>query len=266
MASYATPARAEAGGCGGRAEAIVQQAYAKAQKSADGKQFVLDGHVTIDLPAPQQDSPFRVICKAWPAQDDLLLVAIPLMDRSQSSDGQHVGDLELLALDGKTLQVRQRLLHHGLLRGDAVAIRGLDFDTGPYRLAAGVLAFGLSIDYGTNSVATPFGQTDLRLYTVAHGGLRPVVDGIAITHELGEWDGNCAGESHAIKRVLSMNRTIRNGYHGISVAEQEEADKPSLDKRGECQPHPGKKVRRSYRLTYDGTRYRVPASFKPMPD
>ena len=76
---------------------------------------------------------------------------MPLIDSAQSIDGQHIGDVELLVVDRKSLQVRQRLLQPGLMDDDAIAIRGIEFDTGRYGLAPGVTAFGLRIEMANHA-------------------------------------------------------------------------------------------------------------------
>ena len=116
-AASLSPARAAAGDCGDVA-AMVQQAYPKARKSADGASFTLEPHTSIALTHADGDTPFGLVCKVWPAHDDLLLVAVPLIDSSQPSDYAHVGDIELLIVDRNSLQVRQRLLQPGLMTDD----------------------------------------------------------------------------------------------------------------------------------------------------
>jgi len=247
----------------GDAAALLRQAYPKVQKSADGRSFTLEPHTSIPLAVPQDGMP-GLICKVWPAHDDLLLVAVPLIDSVQSVDGQHVGDIELLVVDRKTLQVRQRLLQPRLMNDDAVAIRGIEFDTGRYRLAPGVTAFGLRIDMANHSQPNPFNETDLRLYAIASNTLRAVLDGIAVAGHGGEGDTNCAGSFHSSQVSLAMSPTIHRGYHDIIAVERQDTDEPLPDKDGECQSHPGKSVSRTYRLRYDGSRYPVPAEIKAI--
>ena len=247
----------------GDAAALLRQAYPKVQKSADGRSFTLEPHTSIPLAVPQDGLP-GLICKVWPAHDDLLLVAVPLIDSVQSVDGQHVGDIELLVVDRKTLQVRQRLLQPRLMNDDAVAIRGIEFDTGRYRLAPGVTAFGLRIDMANHSQPNPFNETDLRLYAIAGNTLRAVLDGIAVAGHGGEGDTNCAGSFHSSQVSLAMSPRIHRGYHDIIAVERKDTDEPLPDKDGECQSHPGKSVSRTYRLRYDGHRYPVPAELKAM--
>ncbi|BAV45690.1 hypothetical protein MesoLj113a_42230 [Mesorhizobium sp. 113-1-2] len=257
-----SPALASADDCGDAA-ALLRQAYPTVQKSADGRSFTLEPHTSIPLAVPQDGMP-GLVCKVWPAHDDLLLVAVPLIDSVQSVDGQHVGDIELLVVDRKTLQPRQRLLQPRLMNDDAVAIRGIEFDTARYGLAPGVTAFGLRIDMANHSQPNPFNETDLRLYALAGNALQGVLDGLAVAGFGGEGDTNCAGSFHSSQVSLAMSPTIHRGYHDIIVVERKDTDEPAPDKDGECQSHPGKSVSRTYWLRYDGSRYPVPAALKAM--
>ena len=256
------PAQASADDCGDAA-ALLRQAYPKIQKSADGRSFTLEPHTSIPLAVPQDGMP-GLVCKVWPAHDDLLLVAVPLIDSVQSADGQHVGDIELLVVDRKTLQVRQRLLQPRLMNDDAVAIRGIEFDTARYGLAPGVTAFGLRIDMANHSQPNPFNETDLRLYAISGNALQAVLDGLAVAGHGGEGDTSCAGSFHSSQVSLAMSPRIHRGYHDIIAVERKDTDEPLPDKDGECQSHPGKSVSRTYRLRYDGHRYPVPAELKAM--
>ncbi|MER8520561.1 hypothetical protein NKI48_04725 [Mesorhizobium sp. M0644] len=257
-----SPAKAAAGDCGDAA-ALVQQAYPKARKSADGTSFTLEPHTSIASTLPESDAPFGLACKIWPAHDDLLLVAVPLID-SANGDDLHVGDIELLVVDRNTLRVRQRLLQPGLMTDDAIAIRKVEFDTGRYAMAPEVTAFGLRIEMANHSQANPFTETDLRLYALAGGALRVVLDGLVVAGTGGEGDASCAGSFHSSQVRLTMSPARHHGYHDIIAVERTDTDNPSPDQNGECQSHPGKPVKRTYRMRYDGSRYAVPAALKVM--
>ncbi|MER9181827.1 hypothetical protein [Mesorhizobium sp. M0767] len=257
-----SPAKAAAGDCGDAA-ALVQQAYPKARKSADGTSFTLEPHTSIASTLPESDAPFGLACKIWPAHDDLLLVAVPLIDRANGDD-LHVGDIELLVVDRNTLRVRQRLLQPGLMTDDAIAIRKVEFDTGRYAMAPEVTAFGLRIEMANHSQANPFTETDLRLYALAGGALRVVLDGLVVAGTGGEGDASCAGSFHSSQVRLTMSPARHHGYHDIIAVERTDTDNPSPDQNGECQSHPGKPVKRTYRMRYDGSRYAVPAALKVM--
>jgi hypothetical protein len=261
-AASLSPAWAVADDCGDAA-ALVQQAYPKARKNADGTSFTLEPHTSIALTFAYGDPP-GLVCKIWPAHDDLLLVAVPLMDGSQPSDYAHAGDIELLIVDRKSRQVRQRLLQPGLMNDDAIAIRKVELDTGRYALAPDVTAFGLRIEMANNSLPNPFTETDLRLYAVDVDSLRMVLDGLVVAGNGGEGDTNCAGSFHTSRVSLAMSPAKHHGYHDITVVEQMDTDNPLPDKDGECQSHPGKSVSQTYRLRYDGSRYTAPAGLKAL--
>jgi len=258
-----SPSRAAADDCGDAA-ALVQLAYPKAQKSADERSFTLEPHTSITLTLREGDNSFGLVCKVWPAHDNLLLVAVPLIDSAKSSDGEHVGDIELLVVDMNSLRVRQRLLQPGLMNDDAIYIREIEFDTGRYRLAPDVSAFGLRIEMASDSRPNPFRETDLRLYALTGDALRLVLDGLVVDSYGGEGDASCAGSFHSSKASLSMGSASHQGYRDITVRERRDMDEPALDEKGECQPHPGKPVNRTYRLRYDGSRYPVPAALKAL--
>ncbi|MER9890696.1 hypothetical protein NKJ40_01115 [Mesorhizobium sp. M0119] len=257
-----SPARAAAGDCGDAA-ALVQQAYPKARKSADGISFTLEPHTNIASTLPESAAPFGLVCKIWPAHDDLLLVAVPLID-SANRDHLHVGDIELLVVDRKSLRVRQRLLQPGLMTDDMIVIEKVEFDTGRYALAPDVSAFGLRIEMAHHSLTAPFTETDLRLYALAGDTLRVVLDGLVVAGSGGDSDGSCAESFHSSQVSLAMSPASHHGYHDIAAVERTDTDNPSPDQDGECQSHPGKPVKRTYRLRYDGNRYPVPAALKVM--
>ncbi|MER9791283.1 hypothetical protein [Mesorhizobium sp. M0213] len=255
-----SPARAATGDCGDAA-ALVQQAYPKARKSADGTSFTLEPHTSITSTLPESEAPFGLVCKIWPAHDDLLLVAVPLIDTA-NADHLHVGDIELLVVDRKSLRVRQRLLQPGLMTDDAIVIEKVEFDTGRYALAPSVTAFGLRIEMAHHSLTAPFTETDLRLYGLVRGELHVVLDGLVVAGSGGDSDASCAGSFHSSQVSLAMSPASHQGYHDITAVERTNTDNPSPDRNGECQSHPGKPVKRTYRLRYDGSRYAVPAALK----
>ncbi|MCP9232996.1 hypothetical protein NMG46_22550 [Mesorhizobium sp. LMG 17147] len=257
-----SPALATAGDCGDAA-ALVQQAYPKAQKSADGTSFTLEPHTSITSTLPESDAPFGLACKIWPAHNELLLVAVPLIDTA-NADHLHVGDIELLVVDRNTLRVRQRLLQPGLMTDDAIVIEKVEFDTGLYALAPEVTAFGLRIELAHHSLTAPFTETDLRLYALVRGELHVVLDGLVVAGSGGDSDGSCAGSFHSSQVSLAISPASHHGYHDITAVERSNTDDPSPDQNGECQSHPSKPVKRTYRMRYDGSRYPVPAALKLM--
>jgi hypothetical protein len=248
----------------GDVDTLLRQAYPAATRSPDGASFTLEPHIRISAGAIEDGSPFGLTCKAWPAHDDLLLVAVPLIDSARSTDDGHFGDIEILVVGRKDLRVRQRLPQPGLLNDDAIVIRKIEFDTARYRLSPDVTAFGLRISMANQSQPNPFSETDLRLYALVAGTLRVVLDGLVVSGSGGEGDANCAGSFHSSEVSLSMGSASLHGYSDITAVERTDTDNPALDTAGECQSHPGKPVSNTYRLRYDGGQYPVPETLKAL--
>ncbi|MET2828409.1 hypothetical protein [Mesorhizobium shangrilense] len=248
----------------GDTDTLLRQAYPAAIRSPDGASFTLEPHTRISVGAIEDSSPFGLTCKPWPAHDDLLLVAVPLIDSARSTDDGHFGDIEILVVGRKDLGVRQRLLQPGLLNDDAIAIRKIEFDTARYRLSPDVTAFGLRISMANQSQPNPFSETDLRLYALVASTLRVVLDGIVVSGAGGEGDTNCAGSFHSSAVSLSMGSASLHGFSDIAAVEQTDTDNPAPDATGECQSHPGKTVSKTYRLRYDGGQYPVPEPLKAL--
>ena len=257
------PAFADTQGCGDDAKALLSRAYPTAQPSSNGRQLLLDGHVSIDLSPNSFNSPHGVVCKIWPAQPDLMLVAVPLIDTKQSGDGQNFGDLDLLVVDAKSGEVSQRLRQPRLMEDDAVAIDQIEFDTAAYRLRPDVLAFGLRIDMRNGSQIVQYSETTLRLYAIIGGELRAVLDGIVVSMERGENEGGCTVEDESNAVTLSMDEAVRNGFRGIIATQRHSVDRSRPDKNGECITKPGRKSSRVFSLSYDGKHYAAPKALKP---
>jgi len=257
------PAFADTQGCSDDAKALMSRAYPTAQPSTNGRQLLLDGHISIDLSPNSFDSPHGVSCKIWPAQPNLMLVAVPLIDTKQSGNGRNFGDIDLLVVDAKTGEIRQRLRQPRLMEDDAVAISQIEFDTAAYRLRSDMLAFGLRIDMRNGSQIVQYSETTLRLYAVIDGELRAILDGIVVSMERGENEGGCTVEDENSAVTLSMDDAIRNGFHGMIATQRRFVDRSRPDKDGECITKHGRKSSRVFSLSYDGKQYSLPLALKP---
>jgi hypothetical protein len=253
---------AASGGCGIDAQAIIRQAYPTAKATDKGTYTVSNATITLPAGDDIDSDPHALTCRNWPAHPGSTLVAVPLM--TKAVDGENEGDLELLVIDSASQKVQQRLKLPGRMADDAVQIRRVALDTAHYQLAPGQTAFGLRLSLEGSSRVDPFGEVDLWLYTVDHGKLVPVVDGIVTDRSGGEWDGNCAGDFDGARRTLAMDRATQNGYADIVVTETASSSTSTVDKDGQCneKDHPVKK--RDYRLSYDGKSYPVPKDLKPL--
>jgi hypothetical protein len=247
--------------CGNKAAAIVRQAYPEAKASADGFS-VGAARITLPTADASDDDAHALICHAWPAYPERLLVAVPLM--TKIDDDGNEGDLDLLVIDRNSLKVESRLRLHARMNDDAVRIADIQFDTARYRLTPNQSAFGLRISLEGSSRPDPFGEVDLSLYVIDHDTLRPVLDGIVISKNGGEWDTQCAGTFDETHRTLAMDKATHNGYTDILVTEKSSSTKASVGKNGDCEQKISKQDQPAYRLSYDGKTYPVPKALKPL--
>lgn len=256
-------AQAASGPCP-EAAGIVRAVYNNTDKpDAQGRIRLAEGHAIVTLSDADVGAPFAVACKVWPANPDLLLVAVPLMQDTPDPENGHVGDLDVLVLDKQTLEVRQRRRLVDLMSDDAVRIVGLAFDTARYDVAADQRAFGIRIEREGASRANPFDETSLRLFTVHANELRLVLDGMIVNHSSGEWDTTCAGEFSEIAVSLAIGDTQRRGYRNLLATESYSASRASVQQGG-CEEKTIKQGKTRHTLSFDGKRYRIPKALRSM--
>lgn len=253
----AQTAHAAEDACTTQVESAIKRAYPSAKRTDEG--YKIDG-ARIQL--AEAFNPHAVVCRTWPAHPELTLMAVPLMQKEDAGDNE--GDLELFVLDSSNATIRQRLRLPGRMSDDAVRISSIAFDTARYQVAPGQTAFGLRITKENNSRANPFGETDLWLYTFNGNQLKPVLNGIVVDTNGGEWDTNCAGSFSQTKRTLAMASAAHNGYADITITEAKSSSTNVVDKAGECQSHDAKPLRTTYRLAHDGKQYVVPKVLAPL--
>jgi hypothetical protein len=254
--------------CALNAFSIVQQAYPSAKVTSDaavGATFNVGGAtITLPITNPIESQPHVVVCRSWPAHPELTLAAIPLITK-QSNYGSD-GDLELLVLDSASLKVKQRLFLPGRMDDNWLRISTVAFDTARYKLASGQTAFGLRIQRANNSSPNPMKESVLWLYVVENSQLRPVLDGVVMQDNRGEWDVLCAGIVNETNRTLSMASGAHNGYADILVSEKASSRTATVidGEHGDCDARQPLSSRSTFRLIYNGRRYDVPKALKPM--
>lgn len=238
--------------------AIVQHAWPDAKPTAEGKLLTQHNQV-IEITG---NSPQSAICRVWPAHPELTLAAIPLMAQ-QYSDYDRIGDLELLVLDSTSLDVKQRLRLPERMNDDAIQITGLALDTARWKVTPDQTAFGLRVTRTGSSRVNPYSEDALSLFVIENNQLRAVLNGIVLENSTGEWDGNCVGTFHDIKRTLALAPDSHNGYTDIRVNEKNVESTAYTDANEQCasKDKPGKA---SWVLRYDGKQYAIPKELSPL--
>jgi hypothetical protein len=259
VACSAPAARASPDPCETGGAAIIRSAYPTARQATDGL-FEIDG-ATVRLAVKGDSDPHAVVCRNWPSQPALTLVAVPLMTL-QTNDGNE-GDIELLVVDSKDSTVRQRLRLPGLMTDDALYVSNVALDTAFYRLAPGKIAFGLRLSLRGSSGPNPFGETTLWLFLIDGAQLRPVLDNIVVSSNRGEWDTNCAGEFENVERTLSMKPSPQSAVADIEVSEKTTKTVSVAGKGGACLDNE-RGTTATHRLRYDASAYSVPKALSRM--
>lgn len=255
-----------------KASTILENAYPGARPSPDKRSYVLGDRLLMLPQGASGDSP-AMVCKVWPAQDKLLLVAVPRMDSKASLEQDRIGDLDILVVDRNSLKVQQRLTLPDAMSDDAIQIQKLEFDTARYVIAPEVQAFGLRTTRNGASRANPFNEVSLTLFARTGsagdgkpGSLRVVLDKLSVERASGEWDTNCAGDFTQRKSVLAMASERHEGFFDIRVSQNSERSKAALvgKNQSDCKETTEKAVKTQETLRYDGKQYVVPANAKSL--
>lgn len=233
--------------CHGAVWACESQLNNILRKAHPEKQVVVPG--TRDIRAIDRDS---VVCKVWPANESLTIVALALDD----TEGE-ARDLEILVTDSRTGEIRSRLYQPGAIDEDAIRFAGLQIDTARYQLNENVRAFGIRLARTGSSRPNPYGNETLNLYTLQHLMLKPVLNSLEMHVDSGEWDTRCAGEFETINRTLSIGEPGTSGYANLLLAEKGIKTINRLTKGG-CEAIERDLPRQRYTLRFDGNQYRVP--------
>lgn len=263
-ALLATGAAQAADGPCPEAAGIVRAVYNNQDKpDAHGRIRLKQGHAIVTISNADVGAPFAIACKVWPANPDLLLAAVPLMQDTPDPENGHDGELDVLVLDRQTLQVRQRLQLPDLMSDDAVRIDSLAFDTARYDLADGRRAFGIRIEREGASRANPFDETSLRLFVVEGDTLRMVLDGLSVNRSSGEWDTSCAGEFNERAVSLAIGKAQSKGYRDLIASESYSSSRAAVQ-QGDCKETKVKDGKTRHTLRFDGKRYRIPERLRSM--
>lgn len=200
-------------------------------------------------------------CKTWPAFKSQAIALKSTYVPDAGSDDAGMFDLDLAIIDTSNWKTLATYAKPGAYNSDAIRFTDLLVDTARYRLAPDVRAFGLRSKFSHSSSAIPYEKTDLTLYVREGNKLRPVLDGLVVYKNNGEWLENCVGEGQQIRRTVEIGPTSHNGYSDLIVTSSGTAMK-TVKSSKECvsQDSPLKKTQIT--LTYDGKQYTIPEDLR----
>lgn len=224
-------------------------------------------------PATQGDEPIlSLACKTWTSQPGLTITSAifePDRPRDESSPGAGDGTKEWVTVVQEKSSSRVLAIHRGQIEVDA-AVRihseSLSIDTAAYRLAPGIMAFGIRKNIGYSPNCADGGlNTFLTLFVYDQGKLRPVLGEPYLSSWTIDFESGhhpCGPETADYllasgSTILRMLKTDTNGYHDIefvtTVTTSWEKSEGSV---AQYTPYIAKVIAR-----YDGKRYVVPDWF-----
>ena len=245
-----------------RTRELLRIGYPAAESSNNEPPLLVEGDTSLRLTAA---------CKVWPARPEFTLLAVQLEGPGDSVEGVSRGDLEVLVISNGPDRVRYRHRESHVLDGDAIFVDRVQLDTAPYRLSAGVIAFGVRIGRRNGSQPNPFYSSSLRLYAVDDAkpgaeGLHLVLRDLEMDSSAAEWDIQCTGQRGEASRTLAINAARL--HHGLAdlIVRGKSVETNSVRVGEECVDRMVKKTASPFRLQFDGRAYRLPDALKGMDD
>lgn len=221
--------------------------------------------ITSQVQAACEELPFEnntlARCKVWPAAKDQAIAAKSSFTPDPVG-GDDVGtyDLELSIVNSTNDQTLATYRKPEAYNSDAIRFNDLVIDTARYNLAPDIRAFGLRSDYEHSSSAAPYSKTDLALYLKEGNTLRPVLEGLVVSKNSGEW-GNCTGQGKDIRRTVNIGKSTHNGFADLIITTSTTVMK-SFKSGEECISKNTDLKKILITLSYDGKQYVVPEELK----
>lgn len=230
----------------------------------EGGSASLAVHVAGDLgyAVSGWDSGSYMLCKAMPDQPAASIVALAIQQPgTREPDGQGIGlyDLDVSVVDTRTRHILARSLEKAAFTSDAWRFNGVSIDTGRYRLAKDVRAFGIRAGWSGSSRYSPAADTNLMLYVRDGKRLRQALS-VPVYSLRGEYDDNCSGSSTTLERTIDIAPTLSHGFADLIVTSKVTAREMH---KGEGSGDDCKEVESPAGVTrttlrYDGRKYVVP--------
>ena len=200
-------------------------------------------------------------CKVWPAvQNQAIAVKSTYL---ADSDDEDVGvfDLDLAIVNASNAKPIATYRKPGAYNSDAVRFDDLRIDTARYRLAADVRAFGLRSKFVHSSHAIPYEKTDLALYVREGNQLRPVLEGLVVYKNNGEFSGDCEGYLKQVRRTVEIAESSHHGLADLIVTSRGSKMK-NTQSGNECLSKTTHLKTTRVSLIYDGQQYVVPENLR----
>lgn len=200
-------------------------------------------------------------CKVWPAVQNHAIAVKSTYLADAGGDDAGVFDLDLSIVNASTYNPIATYRKPGAYNSDAVRFDDLHIDTARYRLAPDVRAFGLRSKFAHSSRANPYEKTDLALYVREGSQLRPVLEGLVVAKNNGEFSNDCEGYTKTIRRTVEIGPSSHHGLADLIVTTSGSKMKNTQSGK-ECLSKTSRLKQTKITLTYDGEQYTVPEDLR----
>ncbi|MGP6419231.1 hypothetical protein ACTZGP_10705 [Pseudomonas putida] len=200
-------------------------------------------------------------CNVWPAFPSQAISVKSTYLADSGGDDAGAFDLDLALLNASNAKPIATYRKPGAYNSDAVRLDDVRIDTARYRLTPDIRAFGLRAKFVHSSHAIPYEKTDLALYVREGDSLRPVLEGLVVFKDNGEFADDCEGYSKKIRRTLEIAPTSHNGFADLIVTTS--GSKMKNTRSGsQCVSKTTELKKKQITLTYDGQQYNVPEDLR----
>ena len=200
-------------------------------------------------------------CKVWPADPGKTIVAVAALQKLSSSgqistldDGVYA--LKVFVVTSGDGEILHRFVEDDALPSDSISLSGIAIDTARYRLASGVLAFGLRATQGNPRVEI----IELDLYVASPDGLKRVLKGLRVVSRYSEQNTANCYRNDETELTIAVAKSTTRGYADLVIREKNVVTEPKRT-RGECTMTKTRFARR-YLLRFDGKSYQLPQAMK----
>ncbi|MEJ6817065.1 hypothetical protein PseuLF5_08600 [Pseudomonas sp. LF-5] len=200
-------------------------------------------------------------CNVWPAFPSQAISVKSTYLADSGGDDAGVFDLDLSIVNASNYNPIASYRKPGAYNSDAVRLDDLRIDTARYRLAPQVRAFGLRSMFAHSSRAIPYEKTDLALYVREGNELRPVLEGLVVAKNNGEFINDCEGYTKTIRRTVEIGPSSHHGLADLIVTTNGSKMKNTQSGK-ECLSKTTRLKQKRITLTYDGQQYIVPEDLR----
>lgn len=200
-------------------------------------------------------------CNVWPAFPSQAISVKSTYLADSGGDDAGVFDLDLSIVNASTYNPIASYRKPGAYNSDAVRLDDLRIDTARYRLAPQVRAFGLRSMFAHSSHAIPYEKTDLALYVREGNELRPVLEGLVVAKNNGEFINDCEGYTKTIRRTVEIGPSSHHGLADLIITTNGSKMKNTQSGK-ECLSKTTRLKQKQITLTYDGQQYIVPEDLR----